>query len=263
METEKLIVTNSIYEFSKSTSVINGNTHYHNNYEIYYLTEGSCRYFIGNNSYTLSSGDIAIVPPGVIHNTTYESSKRSRILLSCPESYIPFSVRKKVLEIPYYKKTAETAERIKEIFCSIEKEQLKGDEFSDDAVRCKIGELLVYIVRNHHLNSQAPIKQSLIEQAIDYIQQNYASNITLAQTAEHCFVSKEHLSRTFKKQTGFGFCEFLNIYRLKKAETILKKHSEYKIVDVALSCGFNDSNYFSKIYKQIYKITPTQAKKER
>ncbi len=260
MESEKLIISDIFYEYSEKAQTIKGDTHYHNNYEIYYLTEGSCRYFIGNNSYRLTSGDIALIPRGVIHKTNYENKKRSRILLSCPESYIPLSVRKKFSKIPLFPKSIATAQKIKEIFECIEKEYRNPDEFSEDVIRFKIGELLFLIVRNYDSNSYTREKYSLINRAIGYIQNNYASNITLSQTAEHCFVSSEHLSRTFKKETGFGFREFLNIYRLKKAESILKFHPEYKIVDVALSCGFNDSNYFSKVYKQVYKVSPTQAK---
>lgn len=260
MENKRLIISDVFFDYSKKAQAIKGDTHYHNNYEIYYLIEGSCRYFIGNNSYKLTNGDIALIPKGVIHKTNYEDKNRSRILLSCPENCIPPSIRDKFSEIPYFSKSITTTQKIKEIFECIANEYSNPDEFSEDVIRFKIGELLLLIVRNHDYNLKSQSKHSLIEQAINFIQKNYASNITLSQTAEHCFVSCEHLSRTFKKETGFGFREFLNIYRLKKAESILKFHPEYKIVDVALSCGFNDSNYFSKVYKQVYKISPTKTK---
>ena len=189
MESKKLIISDIFFEYSKKAQAIKGDTHYHNNYEIYYLTEGSCRYFIGNNSYRLTSGDIALIPRGVIHKTNYANKNRSRILLSCPESYIPLSVREKFSEIPYFPKSVNTSQKIKEIFECIEKECSNPDEFSEDVIRFKIGELLLLIVRNHDSNSHLQDKHSLIEQAIDFIQNNYASNITMSQTAEHCFVS--------------------------------------------------------------------------
>lgn len=260
MMNAELIVENSLYKFSKKTSVIKGNIHYHNDYEIYYLVEGSCRYFVNNNSYLLSSGDIIVVPPRVIHNTVYDKSNRSRILISCPQSYIPDSVVSKLYENPCFRKSPDTEPKVKEIYEFIENEMLIDDSFSQDSIRNKIGELLLLLARNCSTDSEIAVKSTLIEQAIDYIKQNYSLNITLSHTAAHCFVSKEHLSRTFKKETGCGFREFLNIYRLKKAEAMLKSHPEYKIVDVALRCGFNDSNYFSKVYKQLYKKSPTQTK---
>ena len=86
-------------------------------------------------------------------------------------------------------------------------------------------------------------------------------SVTLHDVAEHCFVSREHLSRIFKKETGFGFNEYLNIYRLKKANAILTENPKSKVSQVAVRCGFGDSNYFSKQYKKLYGVAPTRTRK--
>ena len=98
-----------------------------------------------------------------------------------------------------------------------------------------------------------------VENAIDYIRANYMYRLTLSETAKHCAVSPEHLSRVFKKETGFGFNEYLNLYRLKKAESILKSGQGKTIAQVAAACGFNDSNYFSNTYKKMYGISPSKV----
>ena len=100
-----------------------------------------------------------------------------------------------------------------------------------------------------------------MENAIYYIQSRYNDRVTLTDTAKHCAVSPEHLSRVFKKETGFGFNEYLNLYRLKKAESMLKNGSKKTVAQVALACGFSDSNYFSAAYKKLHGISPSQVKK--
>ena len=262
MKNKQLVFADNLFDLSKSVEIINGNAHYHNVYEIFYLTEGNCNYFIDDNSYHLSAGDIAMIPAGIIHKTNYESIRRSRILLNIPEEYIPNSLKEPIQKILYYPKNTNTAQKIRDIFVTIEDEYKNSDNFSEDAIRFKIAELLLLIARTHNTKEIYTNKNSLIKQAVTFIHNNYASNITLSDVAEQCYVSNEHLSRTFKKETGFSFREFLNIYRLKKAETILKTNPQYRIVDVALCCGFTDSNYFSKVYKQMYNISPTQAKKK-
>ena len=79
--------------------------------------------------------------------------------------------------------------------------------------------------------------------------------------AELCFVSREHLSRIFKKETGFGFNEYLNLFRLKKANAILTQNPKSRVSRVAVRCGFSDSNYFSKQYKKMYGIAPTKSRR--
>ena len=84
--------------------------------------------------------------------------------------------------------------------------------------------------------------------------------VSLRDVAEYCYVSREHLSRIFKKETGFGFSEYLNVYRLKKADAILAENPQSKVSEVALGCGFSDSNYFSKQYKKMFGIAPTKTR---
>ena len=107
----------------------------------------------------------------------------------------------------------------------------------------------------------ASVSSAFIEQAVAYIRANYPDRITLPDVAGHCAVSPEHLSRIFKKETGFGFNEYLNLYRLKKAETLLKSGQVHSISQIALLCGFNDSNYFSGAYKKMFGIPPSQVRK--
>ncbi len=65
----------------------------------------------------------------------------------------------------------------------------------------------------------------------------------------------------FKKETGFGFCEYLNLLRLQKAEALLKQSDNLSISLIASECGFNDSNYFSVKFKEMYGISPKKVQK--
>ena len=87
------------------------------------------------------------------------------------------------------------------------------------------------------------------------------SEISLPSMAKMRSVSPEHLSRTFRKETGFGFSEYLTLVRLQKAEYMLKNEPGKSVSDVAYACGFNDSNYFSDKFRKAYGISPSKAKK--
>jgi len=85
--------------------------------------------------------------------------------------------------------------------------------------------------------------------------------MTLTDMAKYLSVSPEHLSRTFKKETGFGFNEYVNLVRLQKAYVMLKHENGKSVSEVAYSCGFNDSNYFSVIFKKMYGEKPSDVRK--
>lgn len=235
--------------------------HYHDCFEVYYLQRGTCWYFIDKKSYRLTAGDIALIPAGVIHKTSYETKKSSRSLFSCVESFIPESAREVMNHIPYFPKTKETAALVESIFRQIQQEYEDPDDFSMDVIRTRAAELFLLIARESKKPHQEKQESPIVEKAAGYIQEHYKEAVTLHAVAEHCFVSREHLSRIFKKETGFGFNEYLNIYRLKKANAILLENPKSKVSQVAVSCGFGDSNYFSKQYKKMYGVAPTRTRR--
>ncbi|MBQ2274419.1 MAG: helix-turn-helix transcriptional regulator [Clostridia bacterium] len=235
--------------------------HYHDTVEIYFLLDGRCWYFIDNKSYLLDSGDIAIIPSGVIHKTNYETPRHSRLLINCDEWFISKTIKNTLRNMPCFPKSDASFQKCQKLFAEIEKESKTNDEFSYDVIRAKISELLILIARENKEKVPDVVQSAIIEKAVRYIQKNHQGSVTLEDTAKHCFVSAAHLSRTFKKETGFGFCEYLNIYRLKKADALLSDGEKYKISEIAEMCGFEDSNYFSKMYKRMYGIPPRERKK--
>ena len=86
------------------------------------------------------------------------------------------------------------------------------------------------------------------------------NDIKLSAIAKDIGKSMEHLCRSFKEQTGFGFSEYLTLYRLQRAEYILMNEPGRAICEIAYSCGFNDSNYFSYRFKEQYGVSPSKAR---
>ena len=99
----------------------------------------------------------------------------------------------------------------------------------------------------------------ILQNAIDYIRENYTMSITLNELAEHTYVSTYYLSRMFKKELGKNFVEYLNEVRIDKAKELLKGN-QYKTYEVAELVGIQDPHYFSKIFKKYVNMTPTEYK---
>lgn len=235
--------------------------HYHNSFEVYYLQKGTCWYFIDRKSYRLSTGDIALIPAGVIHKTSYDTATSSRTVFNCADSFIPDSVKELLMHTPYFSRTEETAAQIDGLFAQIRKEYEKPDDYSLDAIRAKVAELFLLIARESKKAHPEKPESPMVEKAVAYIRKHYSESVTLQDVAQLCFVSREHLCRVFKKETGFGFTEYLNIYRMQKANAMLTENPKLRISQVATNCGFSDSNYFSKQYKKLYGTSPTSEKK--
>lgn len=97
----------------------------------------------------------------------------------------------------------------------------------------------------------------LIKNIVVFIKTNYARRIDLSTIASVSHVSKEHLSRTFKKETGTTITEFITSTRVKKAAELLKD-TTLSIAEISSLVGYPDNNYFVKVFKRYYQKAPSE-----
>ena len=96
-----------------------------------------------------------------------------------------------------------------------------------------------------------------VEQALSYIRNNYSRKISLASVSEHVGLSSGYLCRIFKEETGISINTHINQLRMARAEELLKDRNSY-IKEVAISVGFEDQLYFSRLFKRYYGVTPSE-----
>lgn len=96
----------------------------------------------------------------------------------------------------------------------------------------------------------------VISKAMTYIDQNYSNNISLNDVAESINMSYFYFSRLFKESTGKSFSDYLTEYRIEKS-IVLMMDDELSIKQISYDIGYNDPNYFSKIFKKLKGLTPT------
>jgi len=89
-----------------------------------------------------------------------------------------------------------------------------------------------------------------------YIAENYQNNISMTSMAELVNLSPVYFSVLFKREVGINFLDYLNQYRLEVSKDLLKQ-VKYNINEAASLSGFQDSKYFSKLFKKTFGITPT------
>lgn len=97
----------------------------------------------------------------------------------------------------------------------------------------------------------------LIQKACGYIEENISKDISLDQLAEYLGVSTFYLSKLFKEETGDNYISYVTELRLAKAKKLLQDDSLI-IKEVTSLVGYNDQNYFSKLFKNKYGLSPTE-----
>lgn len=99
-----------------------------------------------------------------------------------------------------------------------------------------------------------------VESALDFIEQNFRNvHLSVQQVADHVKIDRTYLYRLFKQEKGMSIVEYINRRRVSRAEVMLID-MQIPVKDVALSVGFSDPMYFSRVFKRLNGMTPTKFK---
>ncbi|EGT3949545.1 helix-turn-helix domain-containing protein, partial [Clostridioides difficile] len=103
-------------------------------------------------------------------------------------------------------------------------------------------------------------KGNLIENINEYIQKYYKENISLNSISEVFFISPNYLSSIFNERNKVSITEYINLLRIEESKKYLLDIS-FSISDICKKVGFNNSSYFSQIFKKFNNVTPNEYRK--
>lgn len=95
----------------------------------------------------------------------------------------------------------------------------------------------------------------ILYKALDFIKNNYMKKISLMDIAEYVYISPSYLSKLFKEELKYNFNSYLNKVRVDISKKLLKDY-RISLINIALTCGFEDQSYFSKVFKRFTGMSP-------
>jgi AraC-like DNA-binding protein len=106
---------------------------------------------------------------------------------------------------------------------------------------------------NEYLSSDC-----FVAQICEYFERNFKNQINIDSVAKEHFITAEHLIRTFKKHTGETPLQYIINKRLESAKTLLKIKPALDVKQIAEMVGYENPNYFSRIFKCNTNMTPSE-----
>lgn len=246
--------------------------HWHIDVEIILILEGSLKVGVNDDFKILNKGEIAVFKSTDIHyfDSTNMQSKINMIIFrpdiigssaGWPENCrfnTPFMDKGIIdgIKTEDYRKLVNT-------FLSIIQEMNSKEPFFNLCVKGNLIELCALILRYLPANSIDNNKMAKkfpdidrIKQAIEFIENNYANNISLDTISDEVHFSTCYFSRLFKRFTGTNFGTYLKRVRIEHAELLIKTTSK-SITDISFECGFNSVRTFNRTFKKIKGYTPS------
>ena len=254
---------NIISEFhydSVSSGILPFGPHWHSDFELLYITNGTTQIRINNHIVVAKRGDLVIIPCNTIHSITSLDglSKHHTIILNTPlcES-LGFNVQTSEFELKA------NDNKISEIVETIVYDWYTNSEFSKAKIFSEAIHLLIHIFTNFKTstkNIESINALKTITKAFAYIDSNFHKSITIGEIAQHVGLSESHFRSIFKSTTAISPVQYINIIRCYKATEFIQQHT-LSLSEISYSCGFKDVSYFTKIYKKYIGKLPSEMQK--
>jgi AraC-like DNA-binding protein len=132
--------------------------------------------------------------------------------------------------------------------------KLPGYEF---VAKTLLQQLIIAIAQNTKKQSQNHSTSLKVEKIINYMHQKINEKVNLNELSDLVQLSPAYLSRSFKEITGYSMIEFFNKMKMDKAKELMLE-GDIKIKEVAQTLGYTDEFYFSRIFKRMAGISPSE-----
>lgn len=245
-------------------------THLHKDYEFIMPTSGKIRCVTTDSEFILNPGDVIFLNSYIPHSTYSETIDMHYVLFQFNS---PFITEPSFHYVTRFLRTADTptqvfkngtpqAEELKNSISAIADEYHNKPPFWKDFVHSHIL-MIMAILRRNGVISEYKFPKSLgferITPALEYINENYAEQISTAELSKISNFSEAYFCRIFKKILGTTAMEYLNFVRVCKAEHLLKKGAS--VSDTAYQTGFASLSYFNRTFKKYKYYTPSEYKR--
>ena len=243
--------------------------HNHDDYEIYLFISGDAEYHIEGRKYRLHPYDILFVRPDEMHRVYHNSENRiyRRIIINIGDGFFEkFNVcayRDILIERTMSKDrkiqgSTVIESGIRDIFEKIQRLINQQDSNTNEAVVQAMTIQLLHTMCDVDFFGRQSFSDSKIQNAIDYINEKFAEDITLDDISKNTFVSKHHLCRIFKQTTGYTVGEYINHKRLMQVNQLCKSRG-ISLREACDMSGFPNYSTFYRVYKKENGISPREG----
>ena len=239
----------------------------HSDYaEIIFITNGASKCTIADQTYVTVQGDAVLINSGTLHRIFHDDSKDIKaVLLGIQQLHIRGLAANQLTD-DHQSPILHLGSHFTylQLLCQA-MEQLADWENTGTVTESVNHILQAFLIELHALlkdSKTKDIKQdySLGLRIKEFLDEHYLEDLKLPAIAKALNVNPYYLSHTFKKISGYSPMQYITLRRIGEAQNLLITTSQ-TITDIALQCGYNNSNYFQVVFNNIVGMPPGKYRK--
>jgi AraC-like DNA-binding protein len=253
--------------------------HYHDNFELSFITEGSGKRIVADSIEEFQPGDLVLIGRNIPHVWIVDKDSISATNRKLEMVFLQFSsevLGSDQISLPEFKYvanaltlsergirvTGQTLNEVSEIMLQLPylksfERMLLFYKLMDIIGR---SETLIHLASKDYLNRRFTTKNQRILTIHEFLMKNYREEIDLKRIASLVNMAEGSVCRFFKMEVGMTIFEYLNKIKIEFACKLLMDNS-LSIIDVGLDSGFNNLSHFNKQFKKITGLPPKDYRK--
>lgn len=267
------IVTIHYYEFNKSYCY-DGESH--NFWELVYVDAGNVKITANNKEHHLKQGEIIFHKPNEFHTIKTENDAAANVFVIsfvCSSESMTF-FKNKTMTVPskLRKYISTILEEYLQTFNTMSSEDIKLELKENppiggqQMIKTYLEQFLILLIRSENDNhdfrifpSKESMENHLVSQIIQIIEENTYKKITVDQICNQLNYSRTYLSKIFKTAFGYTILEYILMNKIREAKKLIREE-RYNFTQISDMLSFDNPHYFSKVFKKISNMTPTNYK---
>lgn len=253
-----------IFEQQRMSDSIGAPLHWHEAIELYYIIEGGVEVLSNGEKQWLYPGDIAYIDWCEVHKGTGFLDNTTFLTVIIDVSSLEDEIMKDIglglignIQIPPVFIRGD--EILSQLVMKLQEEYYKEDIPRIYMIRSILYHILAHVQRLEKVEKSLETQQvqdsyQLVKKMLFYISKNFTLKITLDSMSKEFGVTKSHLCRVFKTCTNQTIYQYISEYRCHTALNFIR--NGMSLSDAAYQVGYNDYNYFSRVFKKVFGNTP-------
>lgn len=246
--------------------------HHHTQNEMVFVKEGECSFEIAGKQHIVKKNQILLISALENHSTRVVGTPYRRYVFVssmdiCSEyihdpvlssAFIRSNKQHEAIDIP-----ENVIDEIERHFKTLVLETAEQNEKWKERCAGILYDILILLYRsnsNLFLNEKDEKNLHVIYQVKEYLDHHYSEALDLELIAQKFFINKYYLSHQFKELMGYGFKRYIQLIRINKAKILLQS-TNLSVNEVCSTVGYNNINYFIRLFKDKEELTPYQYKK--
>ncbi len=256
--------------------------HYHQEFELSFITEGAGKRIVGDSVEEFHPGDLIFIGPRIPHVWFPEGKHMRQHSGRTLESvYMLFNndiLPKAMTELPEFENirkaitlsergariTGDTLNEVSRIMLQLPyMNRIKRLMFFYEIMDL-IGKSasFSYLASEQYVKTKFETNNSRVNKIHEFLMKNYQDKVDLEEVAEVIHMAPASVCRFFKSATGLTVFEYLNKIKIDYSCKLLL-NTDLSVVDISYDCGFNNLSHFNKQFRKFLGQTPSQFRKHR